>query len=92
MRVTNLQSDLQNVELQHFFARHSLKTNKVISLCPTSAEDDAPLVATVTFRTPSDAKRALELNGKVLGGRNVSVERDFMGLTTLAAPTEPRLE
>ena len=92
VRVTNVLSGLQKAELQHFFERHGLGTIQGISLCPTSAEEDAPLVATVTFETPSTAKKALELNGRVLGSRNVSVERNFMGLTVLAAPTDPKLE
>ncbi len=53
---------------------------------------DAALTATVTFGSHSDAKEALNLNGKIFRGRNISVDREFMGLTVLAAPPNSKVE
>ena len=50
------------------------------------------LVATITFDSPSNAKKALNLSGRLLAGRTLSVERDFMGLTVLGTPKHPKLE
>ena len=92
VRVSNVSPGLQKRELEHFFESHGLKTIGNISLCPSSCREDAPLVATVTFKSPSDARRALDLNEKALGRLGISVERDFMGLTVLDAPTDSELE
>ncbi len=92
VRVSNVSPDLHITELEHFFESHGLRTIRNISLCPSSCREDAPFVATVTFKSPSDAKRALDLNEKALGGLRASVERDFMGLTVLDAPTDSELE
>lgn len=92
MRVSNVSPGLHKRELEYFFESHGLRAIRNISLSPSSCREDAPLVGTVTFRSPSDAKRALDLNGKILGGLRASVERDFMGLTVLDAPTDSELE
>ncbi len=92
VRVSNLSPDLKQKELHNFLDRRNVNATSNISLCPHGSAKDSPLVATVTFHSQSSAKRALDLNGRVLAGRNVSIERDFMGLTVLAAPTDPELE
>ena len=92
MRVSNVTPDLHKRDLEHSFENHGLGAIRNISLCPSSCREDAPLVATVTFKSPSDAKRALDLNEKILGRLRVSVERDFMGLTVLDAPTDSEVE
>ena len=92
VRVSNISPGLQIRELGHFFESHGLVTSQDISLCPSSCREDAPLVATVTFKSPSEARKALDLNGRALGGLRASVERDFMGLTVLDAPTDSELE
>lgn len=92
VRVSNVSPGLYKKELEHFFESHGLRGTGNISLCPSSCREDAPLVGTVTFRSPSDAKRALDLNEEILGGLRASVERDFMGLTVLGAPTDSELE
>lgn len=98
VRVSNLSPSLgrppvsSEEKLHHFFDRQHVHAKSGISVFPHSSDKDSSLVATVTFQSPSDAKRALNLNGRVLDGRNVSVERDFMGLTVLAAPSNPKLE
>lgn len=63
-----------------------------LSLCPQSSATRSLLVATVTFKSSSSAKNALSSNGKLLAGRILSVERDFMGLTVLGSPKHPKLE
>ena len=92
VRVSNVSPGLHTKELEHFFESHGLRTIQNISLCPSSCREDAPLVATVTFKSPSDARRALDLNGKTLGRLRASVERDFTGLTVLDAPIDCQIE
>ena len=92
VRVSNVTPDLHKRDLEHFFENHGLEVKRNTSLCPSSCHEDATLVATVTFKSPSDAKRALDLNERILGRLRVSVERDFMGLTVLDAPTDPQVE
>ena len=92
VRVSNVSPGLHIRELEHFFKSHGLRTIRNISLCPSSCREDAPLVATVTLKSPSDARRALDLNDNTLGRLRASVERDFMGLTVLDAPTDSVLE
>ena len=92
VRVSNVSPGVQRRELEHFFESHGLRTIQNISLCPSSCREDASLVATVTFKSPSDARRALDLNGKTLGRLRASVERDFTGLTVLDAPIDSHLE
>ena len=92
VRVSNVSPGIHIRELEHFFESHGLRTIRNVSLCPSSCREDAPLVATVTFKSPSDARRALELNEKPLGRLRVSVERDFMGLTVLDAAINSELE
>ena len=60
VRVSNVSPGLHKRELEHFFESHGLRKIRNISLCPSSAREDAPLVATVTFKSPSDARRALD--------------------------------
>lgn len=92
VRVTNIAPGSQRNELIHFFESHKVKPPQSLSLVSSKSGQDASLVATVTFRSPSDAKKALEVNGKRFGTRHVSVDREFVGLTVLAAPKDPSVE
>ena len=49
------------------------------------------MIATVTFEMALMAKKALDLNGKLLDGHNISVDKEFMGFTTLASPSDSRV-
>ena len=95
VRVSNLTPDLQESERLHkFLGGQDVVATSKTSLCPHSGNDSSK-VATVTFLSQSSAKKALKLNGRVLDGRNVSIERKFMGLTVLASPEKterPHLE
>lgn len=93
VRVSNIPHDLEKGKLLHFFETNKVKgTLSHISLCPSTFTKDTPLTATVTFKSGSEAKKALDLTGRALCHRNVSIERDFMGLTVLAAPENPMVE
>jgi len=92
VRVSNIPSSCRESELLHFFANSKAKKAPKASLCPSSCMPDAALTATVTFGSQSDAKEALNLNGNIFRGRNISVDREFMGLTVLAAPPNSKVE
>ena len=92
IRVSNLIPSLSKSQLLEFLNCRNAVSSSSISLCPQSTTQDSSLVATVTLPSQSSAKQALRLDGRVLAGRNVSIERDFMGLTVLAAPKDPKLE
>ncbi len=92
VRVSNIPSGCPKTELVHFFESNRIVPTPCMSLCPSTAETDASLVATVTFQSDADAKKALDLNGSCLRSSNISIEREFMGLTVLAAPEDPSLE
>ena len=91
VRVSNLSPSLKESELHDLLDRNVNATSS-ISLFPHSSTEDSSLVVTVNFQSSSSAKKALNLSGRVLAGRNVSIERDFMGFTVLAAPKDPKLE
>lgn len=92
IRVSNLSPSLGESRLHHFFDRRNVNATSHISLCPHTSGGESLLVATVTFESQSSAKKALNLNGRLLAGRNVSIDRGFMGLTVLAIPRHPSLE
>lgn len=92
VRLSNLEPGVQKDDVHQFFGRHKLLTSQNISLCPSAPFKGAPLVGTVTFDSPADAKTALGLSGELLGNSSIWIERDFMGFTVLAAPSEPSLE
>ena len=92
VRVSNIGSDVQKAEIRDFFEKHKLTPTHDISLCPQSASSDDSQVATVTFKSCSEAKKALILNGKALRGSILEIERDFMGLTVLSRPDIPSFE
>jgi len=91
VRVTNIAPGLQKSDLNHFFESHEVNLPQA-SLVASKSGQDALLVATATFGSPSEAKKALELNGKGFGLRHVCIDREFMGLTVLAAPRDPSVE
>lgn len=92
VRMVNIDPCVQKSELSDFLINHGLKMVLRLSLCPSSFERGAMQVATITFGTPSEAKRSLALTGTVLGKFVIGVDIDFMGLTVLAGPKEPQLE
>lgn len=92
VRESNLSPSLRKDQLHDFLDRRNTVATSNISLCPHDSAKDSSLVATVTFQSQSSAKKVLNLNGRVLAGRNVSIERDFMGLTVLAAPKDSNVE
>lgn len=92
VRVSNISPTLGQSQLHHFFESQIGHATSRISVCPQSSATSSLLVATVTFKSPSSAKKALSSNGKLLAGRILSVERDFMGLTVLGSPKHPKLE
>lgn len=92
MRVSELAPGTHNVYVREFFARNKLFAIGGTSLCPSGRTENAQLVGTVTFSSPSEAKKALNLNGQTLGESSILIERDFMGFTVLAAPKEPSVE
>lgn len=61
-------------QLHDFLDRRNVDATSGISRCPHGSDKDSSLVATVTFQSPSDAKRALKLDGRVLARRNISIE------------------
>ena len=92
VRVSNLHHDVSIADLYTFFQNHDLEPISPLSLCPFSTSNDATQVATVTFKSASEAKKALALRGKAVRGSNVEIDRDFMGLTTLAEPKQSKVE
>ena len=92
MRVSIISLGLKEGELRHFFECHGQKTIQCVSLGPSSLAENASLVATVTFEFPSEAKKALDLNGRALSRQNVSVDKEFTSFTVLAAPPDPDIE
>lgn len=92
VRVVNIDPSIQKSELDELLTKHSLRPTSQASLCPSSSAHGAMQVATVTFETPSEAKRSLALTGTLLGKSRIAVDNDFMGLTVLAAPNVPQLE
>ena len=92
VRVSNVGRDVQKAEIRDFFEKHKLTPTNGISLCPRSASGVDSQVATVTFKSCSEAKRALTLNGKTLRGSTLEIDRDFMGFTVLARPDNPSFE
>ena len=91
VRIFKLLPDLKK-KLHNFLDRRNVNATSNLSLCPHVSAKNSPLVATVTFHSHSGSEFVLSLNARVLAGRNVSIERDLMGLTVLAAPTDPELE
>lgn len=92
VRVSNLPPNWQREELLHLFESCKATESFKISLCASTAAEGAHSTATVTFNSGSEAKQALSLNGKVLRAYNISIDRDFMGLTVLAAPENSSVE
>lgn len=92
VRMVNIDPCVQKSELIEVLRSHGLRSVLHISLCPTSSALDAMQVATITFTTPSEAKRSLVLVGTLLGKFKIAVDNDFMGLTILAAPKVPQVE
>lgn len=92
VRMVNIDPCVQKSELIEILRSHGQRSVVHVSLCPTSSAHDAMQVATITFETPSEAKRSLALVGTLLGKSKIAVDNDFMGLTILAAPKEPQLE
>lgn len=92
IRVSNLSPSLSKSQLLEFLNCRNADPSSGRSLCPQSTTQDSLLVATVTFPSQSSAKQTLKLDGRVLAGLNVSIERNSMGLTVLAAPKDPKLE
>ncbi len=92
MRISELAPGTHKVDVRDLFARNRLAVIGDTSLCPCKTTENAPLVGTVTFSSPSEAKKALNLNGQTLGRSSIHIEREFMGFTILAAPKEPSVE
>ncbi len=92
VRVVNIDPKTQEAELYKLFTDRNLTPISPGSLCPSSSAQDATQVATVTFKSSSEAKRALNLTGTLLGESKIAIDSDFMGLTALAVPKEPKLE
>lgn len=92
LRISQLGPSVQKVDVLQFFGSNKLLTSPNISLCASSSSEDAPLIGTVTFKSASEAKKGLDLNGRTLGTCSIRLERDFMGFTVLAAPKNPSLE
>ncbi|MCJ1405434.1 hypothetical protein MMC11_008662, partial [Xylographa trunciseda] len=89
VRVSNLHQDVDESKLLAFFQSHGLKAVSQSSLCKFSSRDDSSQVATVTFSSATEAKKALSLHGKPIGAYNAEIDRDFMGITVLATPQHP---
>ncbi|KAG8528660.1 uncharacterized protein KY384_006347 [Bacidia gigantensis] len=92
VRLSNLARTTQIVDIFRFFEARGLKQTLRSSLCTSTAARDANLVATVTFETPADAKKALSCDGESLGGKSIRVDRDFYGLTTISSPATHALD
>lgn len=92
IRVSQLAPGTREANLLQFFGRNKLLTASCLSLCPITSAHNERLTATVTFNTPSEAKKALSLDGQHMGDSKLSVERDFRGFTVLASPQEPSVE
>ncbi|MCJ1317977.1 hypothetical protein MMC15_003304 [Xylographa vitiligo] len=92
VRVSNLHHDVSIADLYTFFHGYDLEPISPSSLCPCSTSNDATQVATVTFKSASEAKKALVLRGKAVRGSSIEIERDFMGLTILAEPKQPTVD
>ena len=54
VRISQIWCNLRKTDLLHFFNRNKLLAREGISLCPSASAQDASLVATVTFNSPSD--------------------------------------
>ena len=89
IRVGNIGTEVTWEDLVTLFSSQGHNPTTCGSLCPTS---QATQVATLSFSSESEARKALSLNGKNLGNSMISVDRDFFGFTVLAAPKDPPLE
>ena len=92
VRVSNLHHGVSHADLYTFFRGYDLEPIPPLSLCPCSTVEKAAQMATVTFKSASEAKKALALRGKAVKGLNVDIDRDFMGLTILAEPQQRIVE
>ena len=92
VRVSQLEPGVRGADLRQFFGRHKLITASCMSICPSVSSESKQFVATVTFDAPSEAKKAVQLDGQFLRESSLSIERDFRGLTVLACPSEPSVE
>lgn len=92
VRISEVAPDIHEIDIRDLFARNRLAVAGGISLCPVKTTENALKVATVTFPSPSEAKKALNIKHQSLGGFSIHIERDVMGFTVLAAPKEPSVE
>lgn len=76
-------------ELIALFTGHGFKPTAHGSLCPASSVRQ---VATLSFQSENEAKKALDLSGKFMGPCEIGIDREFLGLTVLAAPENPLVE
>jgi len=89
VRVSNLDAQVQWDTLMTLFTSRGHTPKSQGSLCKTP---DGTQVATVSFRSDSEASKALSLNGELIRGKLVEIDRNFFGLTILSAPEKPSLE
>lgn len=92
VRVVNIDPVVQKAELCDLLGNRKLSPASPVSLFPSASAPNATQIATVTFKSPSEAKNALSSNGAVLRDSSIAIDRDFMGLTVLAAPKQSQLE
>ncbi|MCJ1231967.1 hypothetical protein MMC12_008647 [Toensbergia leucococca] len=94
VRIVNIDCSTTEADIVAFFEGHGLNLSSGLSLCPTTVISTAAttLVATASFNSESKAKRALALDGAVLGRRKLSIDKDFLALTVLAAPEKSQLD
>lgn len=91
-RISNLSPRCQESDIRHLLISNGVNDVHGTSLCPNTSLEDASLHATVTLASASVAKKVLGLNGKMLFDYEISVDREFMGLTVLAAPENSKVE
>jgi hypothetical protein len=89
VRVGNLDPQASWEELITLFISSGHKPLIQGSFCPAA---DGKQIATVSFQSEREAKKALSLNGKVIGSSKIELDRDFFGLTVLASSQEPLFE
>lgn len=93
VRVTSIDVSVTERQLVQLFENHHLRPLRW-SLCyqPSVNNDTRYQVATVSFATEPEAKKALALHGCSLGDHCISVDCDFSGLTPLFSPKSPAIE
>ena len=62
------------------------------SLAAPDSRPNSLRTATITFHKDVDSRKALHLDGALVGSYNIGVDTNFLGLTVLVLPSNPEVE